>query len=119
MADIIVRIPKKQLAHFRDDKLRAPEAFWRFSSKPRRLREGEDYIWFTRPEGVIAGAQVKGVLSTVEDTDDRTGRWNVLWDGLDLTLLDPPVKKIQYAGRGFRYLKPEEQRRLRSTVAGE
>ena len=119
MADIIVRIPREQLEHFRNDKLRAAEAFWRFSQKPNRLKEDEDFIWFTRPEGVVAGARVLGVVSRDYidrmDTDDRGGKWNVVWD--ETSVLDPPVADVQYAGRSFRYLTPDEQSRLREAVS--
>lgn len=116
MPDIIVRIPAGQVSHFYGDKVHAPQAFWRFSNRPQRLDERDGYIWFTRPEGVVAGAKVLGVVREVEDTDDPTGKFNVLWDGLDLTLLEAPVPDIQYAGRGFRYVTADEQARLRGVA---
>lgn len=115
MADIIVRIPKQQLEYFRNVKLRATLAFWRFSQKPKRLNEDDDFLWFTRPEGVIAGARVLGIVGPEQmDTADRPGKWNVVWE--DISQLDPPVADVQFTGRGYRYLTADEQQRLRAAI---
>jgi hypothetical protein len=112
MADIIVRIPKDQLHHFFCDKMESRIAFWRVAHKPKRLEPG-DFIWFTRPEGVIAGGEVREVTQREIESDDPQGAWKAVWWG-DLTrLLKKPVANIQYAQQGYRYLSAEEQRRLR------
>lgn len=115
MSDIIVRIPADQLDHFRDDKTAYNYSFWRLSAKPLRLSVG-DYIFFSRPEGVVAGAKVTEITQNVEGTPDRTGKWNVAWDGTRTHLFEPPVEDVQFAGRGFRYLKDDEQTRLRAAI---
>lgn len=117
MADIIVRIPKDQVAHFRNDKLASPISFWRFSNKPKRLNVG-DYIFFTRPEGVVAGASVTEITDApgFVETLDPVGNWNATWKGRQTHLFDPPLADIQYAQQGYRYLTPAEQMRLRQAL---
>jgi hypothetical protein len=118
VSDILVPIPKDQLAHFRNDKMDYGYAFWRLSSKPRQLARG-DYIFFSRPEGVVASGQVLEITQKVEGSPDRSGKWNVVWAGKETRLFEPPVEDIQYAGRGFRYLKPSEQARFRRMQASD
>lgn len=117
MADIIVRIPQSQLQHFYCDKMESAVAFWRFAHKPKRLEAG-DFIWFTRPAGVVAGARVLEVTQREIDTDDPQGAWKATWQGNATRLLDPTVADIQYAQRGYRYLTPAEQERLRQALNG-
>lgn len=116
MTDIIVRIPEKQLNHFQDDKLNSEIAFWRFANKPKHLEVG-DFIWFTRPVGLIGGAKVKEITERDEtgfiETLDRVGKWNLLWEGRRTRIFNTPIPDIQYAQQGYRYVTPEEQRRLR------
>jgi hypothetical protein len=112
MSDIIVRIPQRQLDHFYYDKMESPIAFWRFAHKPKQLHAG-DFIWFTRPEGVIAGAQVLEVTQREVESDDPQGAWKATWKGNATRLLKATVADIQYAQQGYRYLSAAEQRRLR------
>lgn len=112
MADIIARIPNNQVDHFYNDKLGEVTAFWRVAGKPKRLEAG-DYIFFTRPQGVVAGAKIVEITDAVMDSPDPSGKWNIVWDSWGSSKFEPPIKDIQYAGRGYRYLKPEEQERLR------
>lgn len=112
MADIIVRIPQQQLRHFHDDKLTSEIAFWRFTNKPKQLNEG-DFIWFTRPEGLIGGAKVIEITDKVQDSPDRSGKWNALWNGYDTRIFKTPITGIQYSQQGYRYLKESEQKRVR------
>lgn len=117
MTDIIVRIPEGQTTHFYCDKMESQLAFWRLSAKPKRL-EPDDFIWFSRPGGVVAGARVREVTDRALESSDPQGRWKVTWQGNSTHVFDPRETPagVQYAGRGFRYLKPDEQERLRSAV---
>ena len=114
MADIIVRIPEDQLQHFWNDKGEtALTAFWRFPFRPRQAREDEDYIWFVTRAGVVAGAAIYRITDEKIDSPDPSGKWNVEWIGNWMVELDPPEASVQFASRGFRYAKPEEQELLR------
>lgn len=110
--DIIVRIPAEQLAHFRDDKLTSEIAFWRFGRKPKHLNVG-DFIFFSRPEGAVAGAEVIEITDRRIDSPDRSGKWNALWSGYQTRIFERPVKTINYAQQSYRYLTPAESKRLR------
>src|SRR3954462_11243492 len=100
MADIIVRIPQRRLEHFRNDKLTSEVAFWRFAHKPKRLNV-DDFIFFTRPEGVVAGAEVMEITNKRIDSPDRSGKWNALWTGYQTRVFNPPVANINYAQQGY------------------
>ena len=115
MSDILVRIPKSQLHHFYCEKMESPIAFWRFAHKPKRLNVG-DYIWFTRPDGIVAGAPVLEVTQREIESDDPQGAWKIIWQGNTTRVLHPAVRGIQYAQRGYRYLTSQEQQRLRNLL---
>lgn len=115
MSDIIVRIPKSNVRHFYDDKCNSDTAFWRFRAKPRLLRTG-DFIWFTRPAGVVGGAEVTAISKAGDgdiDSPDPEGKFNALWRGDETVLFVPAIAKINYGQQGYRYVTPGEQRLLR------
>jgi hypothetical protein len=112
MADIITRVPEDQLRHFLDDKMTSALAFWRFGSKPKRLAVG-DYIFFTRPEGVVAGAEVIEISQRQLNTVDTQGNWKAIWKGTETRRIEPPISDIQYAQQSYRYATAEESERLR------
>lgn len=120
--DIIVRIPKSQVAHFWGDKTTSPVAFWRFAKKPKNLKEG-DFIWFTRPEGVVAGAKVTEIVAgddmgMVLDTVDPIANYNATWNGEKTISFKRPVASVQFAQQGYRYATESERKLLRAKAKG-
>lgn len=121
MSDIILRIPENQLVHFNEDKRTTNLAFWRFSNRPRKLTPG-DYIFFTRPEGILFAAKITRLMEGEELTDEigaihmlgDAGNFNACWNGRRTKRFDPPITKPNYAAQGFRYLTTNEQRKLRA-----
>ncbi len=121
MADILVRIPANQIVHFFDEKMRSEMAFWRFGKRPRKLAAG-DCIFFSTPDGVVAGAKLTKIADereldetlSAEDLTrlDPSGAVNAVWPGRD-TKHFSAVTDINYAQQSFRYLTPDEQKRLR------
>lgn len=123
MADIILRIPADQLRHFSDDKTTTDLAFWRFSKRPIKLNSG-DQIFFTRPEGIVFSATITSIMEGEELTDEinvfhmfgDAGNFNACWNGRKTRTFDPPITDINYAGRGYRYLTDQEQKKLRALI---
>lgn len=122
MADIIVRIPKRQLNNFLHDKLSSGTAFWRFSKRPRKLTS-RNYIFFTRPEGVVFAGRVQTIVKGDDLVDEiglgfvgTSGNFNAIWRGDETREFKPPVSAINYSQQGYRYLTVGEQRRLRKRL---
>lgn len=124
MSDILVRIPERQQTHFFGDKMTSELAFWRFAKRPRNLAVG-DYIFFSTSRGAVAGAQVKeitderGLARTLTKKElrreDPSGAVNVVWPGRE-TVHFSAVTDINYAQQSFRYLTPDESKRLRRQI---
>jgi len=119
MADIIVRIPENQVAHFLNDKLATDFTYWRFTFRPLKLKTG-DYIFFTLPHGTSFASKVTAILSGDDDEFsgylDLPGNWNAVWNGETTVKFEPPIEEINYAHRGFRYLTKSEQKKLRARL---
>jgi len=123
MADIILRIPKNQLNHFNQDKRTTDLAFWRFSNRPQQLAVG-DYIFFTRPEGIVFAAKITRLTEGEKLTDEigsfhmfgDAGNFNACWDGRKTKSFDPPITQPNYSAPVFRYLTANEQKTLRARI---
>lgn len=91
MSDIIVTIPKDQVAHFLHEKVPASEAWWYLARRPLRLKL-DDMIGFVY-DGAIRYA---GTVISVEQ--NKEGRWEIHFQDCGW------IKPITHEHfRGFRY----------------
>ncbi len=123
--DIVVRVPKAEVAHFWDDHDQ-PFEFWTLGKTPTRFEAG-NFIYFQIDDLIVAKAQVCLVIpkmterlteSCTEKVVDKnlesvntlicesTGRsWTgtqLVWMVQDFIRIDPPIPGTAVT-RGFRY----------------
>ena len=123
--DIVVRVPKSEVAHFWDDHDQ-PFEFWTLGKTPTRFEAG-NFIYFQIDDMIVAKAQVCKVISKMDEPQagdgpekivdknlesmntlicESTGRsWtgtHLVWMIQDFTRIDPPIPGTAVT-RGFRY----------------
>lgn len=105
MSDLVVWVPKREIAHFWDETPADALEWWTLAVRPKRFELG-DFIYFQIGAALVARAKVSEIRADVR-TCEATGRvWSgvhLVWRASDFERLETPQPwRVQHT-RGYTY----------------